>query len=158
MLQLCRFVAVMTLGLAAGIIFSHVLQMPQKALLSAESFLEVQQVLLEGYGSALVTVEALAFLSAAGTLVLKRDEMGTTALLALTVVCVAAMIVVRVALIAPLNEQIAAWTPQQMPANWEQFRDQWSMLHTVRFGLAMLGFGTYILSLIDPLSEQTDVR
>lgn len=142
---LIRLVALLTLGLAAGIVFSHVLQMSQKTLLDTSTFLDVQQILLATYGPVLGILEGVAFGSVLVTAIMEREKMGSLALLVLSAVCVGAMLVIWVFLIAPLNATVDAWTADTIPANWEQIRDQWAMLQTVRFGLAVIAFGTYIL-------------
>jgi hypothetical protein len=38
----------------------------------------------------------------------------------------------------PLNQQIMAWTPQALPANWHEIRDAWDGFHAASSAFAAL--------------------
>jgi hypothetical protein len=41
-------------------------------------------------------------------------------------------IVYTIAALVPINDKIAAWTPETRPANWKTFRFRWDKLHQWR--------------------------
>ena len=43
-----------------------------------------------------------------------------------------AMIVYSVLLPVPINNQVARWQPESLPANWRVLRRRWDLLHTIR--------------------------
>ena len=50
----------------------------------------------------------------------------------------AAMIVYTVLLPVPINNQVARWQPESLPANWRALRRRWDALHTVRVGVLLV--------------------
>lgn len=46
----------------------------------------------------------------------------------------AAMIVYTVLLPVPINNQVARWRPEALPADWRQLRQRWDRLHALRVG------------------------
>ncbi len=58
----------------------------------------------------------------------------------------AAMIVYSVLLPAPINNQIAQWQPEALPANWRELRRRWDMLHAIRVGVLLLAFILLVVS------------
>jgi Domain of unknown function (DUF1772) len=50
----------------------------------------------------------------------------------------AAMIVYTVLLPVPINNQVARWEPDSLPANWRQLRRRWDVLHAVRLGVLIV--------------------
>ena len=50
----------------------------------------------------------------------------------------AAMIVYSVTLPVPINNQVARWQPEALPANWRALRRRWDTLHAIRTGVLLL--------------------
>jgi hypothetical protein len=48
----------------------------------------------------------------------------------------------------PLNQQIATWTPETLPANWQQVRDAWDRFHVISSVLAALAFTVLLVDLL----------
>lgn len=55
----------------------------------------------------------------------------------------AAMIVYTVLLPVPINNQVARWQPDSLPANWRELRRRWDVLHAIRVGV--LGLALILL-------------
>ena len=51
-----------------------------------------------------------------------------------------AMIVYTILLPVPINNQIARWQVDSLPANWRELRRRWDLLHAVRVGLLVVAF------------------
>ena len=50
----------------------------------------------------------------------------------------AAMIVYTVLLPVPINNQVAQWQPESLPADWRELRRRWDTLHAVRVGVLLV--------------------
>ena len=50
----------------------------------------------------------------------------------------AAMIIYSVLLPVPINNQVARWQPESLPANWRELRHRWDALHAIRVGVLLL--------------------
>jgi Anthrone oxygenase len=63
----------------------------------------------------------------------------------------AAMIVYSVLLPVPINNQVARWQPESLPANWRALRRRWDALHAVRVGVLLLALVLLVTScLVSP--------
>ena len=58
----------------------------------------------------------------------------------------AAMIVYTVLLSVPINNQIAKWQPDSLPANWRELRRRWDTLHAIRVGVLLLALVLLVTS------------
>lgn len=52
------------------------------------------------------------------------------------------------AIIYPVNLEMLSWAPEQLPANWTHFRDQWEYAHGVRAILQFISLIALLISLI----------
>ncbi len=62
----------------------------------------------------------------------------------------AAMIVYSLLLPVPINNQVARWQAESLPANWRDLRRRWDALHAVRVGLLLLAFVLLVASCLLP--------
>jgi len=60
----------------------------------------------------------------------------------------ALMIVYSVLLPVPINNQIAHWQPDSLPANWRLLRRRWDTLHAIRVGVLMIALILLVASVI----------
>ncbi len=58
----------------------------------------------------------------------------------------AAMIVYSVLLPVPINNQVARWRPESLPADWRQLRRRWDALHAIRVAVLLLALVLLIMS------------
>lgn len=49
-------------------------------------------------------------------------------------------VVLSVALLVPINDRSATWTPDSAPADWREQRTRWDRLHVVRLALIVVAF------------------
>lgn len=136
------------MSLAAGIVLTHVLQMPFKAQLPGPTYVTIQNGIYQLYGPVVGAVEAGALLAAVATLFLlpRRDARFWLTLLGAT--CVAAMIGTWAVFINPVNQEVATWTASEFPSGWADLRDRWAFLHTMRAVLAGVGLSALILAVL----------
>ena len=62
----------------------------------------------------------------------------------------AAMIVYTVLLPVPINQQVARWRPEALPANWREMRRRWDRLHALRVGVLLLALVLLVLATLGP--------
>ncbi|MGA9777808.1 MAG: DUF1772 domain-containing protein, partial [Verrucomicrobiia bacterium] len=63
----------------------------------------------------------------------------------------AIMIVYTVLLPVPINNRIARWRPDSLPANWRELRRRWDMLHAIRVGFLVVALILLVASsVIEP--------
>jgi hypothetical protein len=69
----------------------------------------------------------------------------------LTLVGAACMVAAQVAwwlFVFPVNSQMVNWTPESLPANFTELRDQWEYTHAARAILQIFGLGSLVLSVL----------
>jgi hypothetical protein len=49
---------------------------------------------------------------------------------------------------SPLNQQIASWTPESLPADWAEVRDAWDRFYAISSILAAVAFTVLLVSLL----------
>ncbi len=64
----------------------------------------------------------------------------------------AAMIVFTVLLPVPINNQVARWKPEALPANWRELRRRWDRLHTFRVVVLVIAFILLVSACVTPLN------
>jgi uncharacterized membrane protein len=57
-------------------------------------------------------------------------------------------LVLTIFLLVPMDNQIKEWTINTIPADWEQLRDNWKLLHAIRTLAALVSFGCFSISLL----------
>ena len=72
----------------------------------------------------------------------------STALFAIT-------IIYSVLLPVPINNQIARWQADSLPANWRELRRQWDTLHAIRVGFLVIALILLVASsVIQPVANK----
>jgi hypothetical protein len=65
----------------------------------------------------------------------------------------AIMIIYSLLLPVPINNQIARWQPDSLPANWRELRRRWDTLHAVRVGFLIIALVLLVASsVIQPIA------
>lgn len=130
--------------LAVGI-FVH----PQLSRLDDTTHVRSVQVLAKAFGRVMPFWFALTFLLNLGVVFIARTPWTPSWWLALgAAVLFAAMIVYSVILPVPINNQVARWQPESLPANWRQLRHRWDTLHAIRVVVLLVAFVLLVTSLI----------
>lgn len=139
--------AIVLTGLSAGVALAHLLELPNKMLLSATDYLFVQQRLYEGFGQVLGPIELGASASAIALAVLFRKRRSTFLLAIAAVVLNMFALIVWQVHNGPVNIAVEAWTTNSVPTDWTNWRDRWEYAHATRAILYTLSLG--VLSLQD---------
>ena len=143
-----RFVALALTALTLGLAFSHVLEMPAKLAYSGSQWLLLQQTL---YGNfrALGMLLALGGVARATALVhvgrARRPALYWTFFAA---TCLVAAHVAWWTGAFPVNAVVAQHTPQMLPPDLAQLRQQWEHTHVVRAVLQGAALGALLASLL----------
>jgi hypothetical protein len=128
-LKIARFISIFLAALAFGLTYAHVMELPGQRALSGAEWLAVQHTFYGGYAITGAIAEIVGLLATLVVLALVRHRPVMRILLLLAALCPVAMLVFYFIGNAPLNAQIASWTPTTLPADWQQVRDAWSSWH-----------------------------
>jgi hypothetical protein len=126
-----RFVSLLCAALALGLTLTHDLEIPGKQLLSGVDWLIVQHTFYGSFAIVGGIAEILGLISTGVLLVLLRQRRAAFALTLVAAISFAAMLALFAFGNNSLNQQIAAWTPETLPANWHEIRDAWDSFHAV---------------------------
>ena len=146
--HLLEFAAILVAGTMVGnelavAIFFH----PRISALDDATHARAAQALAAALGRAMPFWYALTFLLS-GTVAFYARPVGTpghwlalaaAGLFAVTILC-------TVLLLVPINNQVARWQPESLPANWRDLRRRWDALHAVRVGVLLLALVLLIAS------------
>lgn len=141
-----RFVSLICAALAFGLTVTHDLEIPGKQQLSGAEWLAVQHTFYGGFAILGGLAEVLGLLSTALLAYLLRAQRNAFLLTLIAAICFAGMLAVFTFGNNPLNQQIAAWTPQTLPANWPATRDAWDGFHALSSVLAGIALVTLLIA------------
>ena len=144
----CRLVTVMFIGLSMAPALCHLMEMPAKMAYAGSLWLTLLQTLYQTFGTigaffevgAVVTSVMLTFLVRQ-----RQPAFGWTLLGALCMVTAHAIFWIW---IAPVNATMVPLTPETLPTNWMNLRDQWEYTHAVRALLQIVALGAIVYSIL----------
>jgi len=99
----------------------------------------VQHTFYGGFALVGGIAEVLGLISTGVLLVLLRGERTAFILTFLAALSFLGMLALFAFANNPLNQQIATWTPETVPANWREVRDAWDRFHAMSSVLAGTG-------------------
>ena len=106
---------------------------PRISRLDDAVHIRTAQTLAKVLGMVMPFWYALTFLLALALTFVARPARSTPWWLALTSTVLLALIsVYSVVLPVPINNQVARWQPDSVPANWRDLRRRWDLLHALR--------------------------
>ena len=138
LLKTLRFVSLVCAALAFGLTITHDLEIPGKQMLNGANWLAVQHTFYGGFAIVGGVAEVLGLISTVILLYLLRKRRGAFVLTLVAAISFAGMLIVFAVGNNPLNQQIMGWTPDTLPATWQQVRDAWDSFHAASSGLAAL--------------------
>jgi hypothetical protein len=146
-----RFMTLILVALWMGLEFSHTLELPPKMQYNGQLYVTVQNTLYQYFGApgpgAIVTLGALV--SAIALLLLVRKRRPAVYWTLIGTLCLAfAFPVVYFWQIEPVNVVFRQATPESLPANWAQLRQQWEYAHLTNFVLTLFSFSTLLISVL----------
>lgn len=149
-LRIWRFITIILAALTTATTFAHALELPAKMNYDAALWTTLQQSLYWGFGHIGGYVEAATVFLAAPvlTFLVRKRRPAFQWTLAGTVCFALAFFVVFLMFTEPMNREIFQWTPQSVPADWTQVRNQWEYSHVARFVLHLMGLGALLISVL----------
>jgi FtsH-binding integral membrane protein len=147
-LHVFRFLSLLGLGVEVGLSLSHTLQWSYKRTLPYQVFLPVQVTLYNNYwwaGAGLLVTTLVATMYVA---VAVRKDWVVRKWAFVSLLAVVLAFLVWLLGINPLNHQHWRWTPEVVPADWEQSRDRWHLMHAIRLGVVALGMGSQLVAVL----------
>lgn len=148
LLNTLRFASVLCAALAFGLTLTHDLEIPGKQQLSGTEWLAVQQTFYGGFAVVGGLSEILGLLSSGALAYLLRERRVPFILALIATLCFAGTLAAFTFGNNPLNQQIAAWTPQTLPANWRAVRDAWDRFHAFSSVLAGIALVSLLIALL----------
>ncbi len=159
MLKTIRFVSLVCATLVLGLTLTHDLEIPGKQTLSGPEWLAVQHTFYGGFAIVGGIAEVLGLISSVALLFLLRKQRAAFVLTLLAALSFAGMLALFAFGNNPLNQQIATWTPQTMPANWRDIRDAWDGFHAASSACAALALVTLLIAALrDTLPARLPVK
>lgn len=154
-LKVVRFTSLLLTALLAGMLFCHLLELPNNMKLPEGLWLAVQQHLYNDFGPVASIIEPAAI---ATTLLLAfmlrrhRPAFGLTVFAAL---CLIAHLVEWFLVVNPVNIRVNSWTIATIPADWAGARNRWEYGHAVGAALAIAALAALIAA---SLADTGDVK
>jgi hypothetical protein len=148
LLRTLRFISLLCTALVLGLTVTHDLEIPGKQQLSGAEWLNVQHTFYGGFAIVGGIAEVLGLVTTLILAYLLRRQRAAFVLTLIAAASFAGMLALFALGNNPLNQQIATWTPQTLPANWQQIRDAWDTYHAISSGLAALALVALLVSVL----------
>jgi hypothetical protein len=148
LLKTTRFVSLFCAALALGLTLTHDLEIPGKQQLSGADWLVVQHTFYGGFAIVGGLAQIVGLISTGVLLFLLRKRRTAFVLTLVATFSFAGMLALFAFGNNPLNQRIAAWTPQSLPANWQEIRDAWDRFHAASSAFAALAFTALLMALL----------
>lgn len=146
-LRAWRFLTIILVSLSMAMAFCHLLQLPPRMSYDGAQWVTTQSLYqLFGTVGAFIEVGALLLVTVLLLAVYRRRPAFQWTLFG--TVCLLAAHGAWWMFIAPVNAEIATWTPDTIPADWTWWRSQWEYSHAVRAILEILGLSALVLSVL----------
>jgi hypothetical protein len=149
--KIWRFATLMPTALSAGMALCHLMEMPARQNYAPAPWSRVTNI--EGtyrlFGPPVgASIEGGALSTAVVLSILVRKRRPAFALTQVGVACMAAAQVAWWLFVFPVNSRMVNWTPESLPANFEELRDQWEYTYAARAILQIFGLGALVLSVL----------
>lgn len=148
LLKTTRFVSLFCAALAWGLTLTHDLEIPGKQQLGGAEWLAVQHTFYGGFAIAGGLAQIIGLILAGFLLFLLRGRRTAFMLTLIATLSFAGMLALFAFGNNPLNQQIATWTPETLPATWHEVRDAWDRFHAASSGFAALAFTALLIALL----------
>jgi Domain of unknown function (DUF1772) len=148
-LAIVRVVAVFSVGLVAGILVGDRMGASfARPALPHSSFVTFQQIQHAHFVKMMPILLGIAVLASLAWLVRIRSHVGSAsfAFLALATITSISVAVLTRMVNVPINEQLMTWTASSPPPDVMEIWARWEQAHTVRTGLAAVGFFCAVLA------------
>ncbi len=145
-LKIARFVSLFLAALGFGLTYAHVMEAPGQRALSGAAWLAVQHHFYGGFATTGAIAEIGGLVATLAALYLVCGRRTPCVLTLIAALCPLTMLIFYFVGNAPLNAQIATWTPTTLPAGWQASRDAWSYWHAASAGAACIWLVTMLVT------------
>jgi Na+/melibiose symporter-like transporter len=156
-LRTWRFLTIILVSLSMAMAFCHLLQLPPRMSYDGAQWVTTQS-LYQLFGTVGALIEAGALLLATVLLLAVWRRRPAFQWTLFGTVCLLVAHGAWWMFIAPVNAEIAMWTPDTIPADWMWRRSQWEYTHAVRAILEILGLSALLLSVLVETPSQRPRR
>jgi len=130
MLEILWFISVLLLALSAGIAFTHILEIPGKRALPAETVVAIQQQLYPGYRAAGMVIEPLQLIALGAAAAVAYGDATSFWLTVGALAATLAAMLVFVSWTDVENRRMARWQlGEPLPPDWKRVRVRWELSH-----------------------------
>ncbi len=131
-----------------GLTFAHFLEIPGKRQLSGAEWTKVQHTFYGGYAIFGAIAEVGGLLVSLALVVRGRRDGVRSPWPIVSAIAFAAMLAAYWFGNRPINDQVAAWTAETVPADWTALRDRWDTVHTLSAVFAAVAFGSLLIGVL----------
>ena len=158
MLRTLRTLATVLAAVALAMTAGHVLELPQKLSLDPELYTRVNGSLYKYFAVVGGPLFVASIGAATAVAVLLRRHRRPFRWAALGAGLLGASFASWVALVQPVNVEVAAAAPEDRPELWTQLRPRWEYGHATGFVLHLLGFGALVGSTVIDTPPRAAIR
>src|SRR5262249_38212979 len=130
-MRIWRFLTILLTALSTGMSFCHLLELPPRVFyFDAQLWITITtRGLYYLFGTVGAVIEVGSVLTALVLVFLVRGRGSAFYLTLGGAVAVVLALALWFAFVAPVNAELAHWTPTAFPENWAQYRNQWEYTH-----------------------------
>lgn len=143
-----QFFTIIFVALSMGMAFSHLLEMPAKMTYNGALWLKLLQTLYWGYGTIGAVIEVLAVITSIVLVFLVRHRPVVFRWTLLGAFCMVLAHVCWWIWVHPVNTTLIPLTPNTLPVNWKNLRDQWEYTHALRAVLQIIALVAIVISIL----------
>ena len=147
------FLAVILVGMMAGLMFGTGMDQYTHRLLSASAWVTEHQVMDALFRRVLPPLWNLTMVALAAAAVLSRGRARWLFAVAAAIFLVS--LIITIAIEVPMNREIAQWDAQAVPDGWAAVRDRWLSFH---LGRTIGGFIAFLAGLSGLISRHRSLR
>jgi hypothetical protein len=147
LLRTWRFITILLIAASMATAFCHLLEMPAKLKMDGALWLNLLQTLYPpAFGVVGGAAEAGALLMVILLVFLVRHRRPAFAWTLLGAICMMAAHATFWVWVSPVNAIMGPLTPDALPSDWTQLRNQWEYTHAARAILQVVAFGAVVFS------------
>jgi hypothetical protein len=131
--RIAQFINLFLYALVAGVFWGTWFGLSRSiASISPVAFLEIGRTMIANLGGPMSILVPSTLVSALPVLVVlfRRRRMAPFYLATASLLLLAIALVITLAVNVPIDEEIAHWTLETLPADWTATRDRWQFFHT----------------------------
>jgi uncharacterized membrane protein len=116
---------------------------------SAAEFIHIGKTIIANVGGPMAVLMplTLAAMLVATWLRFKKDKRSFYLHL-ISLLLMVATLIITLMILVPIDNQIATWTPETVPGNWESLRTTWDNYHTVRTFTSISSFAALAVGVV----------